>query len=75
MVCSTYLYLLSIDISSSLQWIFDICDTKKDDQELTLDEVHGKSCMDHLTSAFGITNDNIIKGFEALDQNGDSVVS
>ena len=31
--------------------------------------------MDYLASAFGITNDNIIKGFEAVDQDGDGVAS
>ena len=40
-----------------------------------LDEVQEQSCMEHLTSAFGIMNENIIKGFEVVDQNGDGVVS
>ena len=31
--------------------------------------------MDYLASAFGITNDNIIKGFEAVDQDGDGIAS
>ena len=31
--------------------------------------------MDYLASAFRITNDNIIKGFEAVDQDGDGVAS
>ena len=58
-----------------LQMVFDVCDIEKEDQGLTLNEVQKKSCMDHLTSAFGITNDNIVKTFEAVDQNGDSVIS
>ena len=48
---------------------------KKDDIGLTLAEVQEKNCMDYLTSGFGITNDNIIKEFEAVDQNGDGVAS
>ena len=55
--------------------VFDVCDIEKEDQGLTLNEVQKKSCMDHLTLAFGITNDNIVKTFEAVDQNGDSVIS
>ena len=31
--------------------------------------------MDYLASTFGITDDNIIKNFEAVDQDGDGVAS
>ena len=55
--------------------VFDVCDIEKDDKGLTLAEVQEKNCMDYLTSGFGITNDNIIKEFEAVDQNGDGVAS
>ena len=58
-----------------IQLVFDVCDIEKDDKGLTLDEVQEKNCMDYLTSGFGITNDNIIKEFEAVDQNGDGVAS
>lgn len=58
-----------------IQLVFDVCDIEKDDKGLTLAEVQEKNCMDYLTSGFGITNDNIIKEFEAVDQNGDGVAS
>ena len=58
-----------------IQSVFGVCDIEKEDQGLTLSEVRDKRCMDYLASAFGITNDNIIKGFEAVDQDGDGVAS
>ena len=59
----------------SLQSVFDICDVDKDDQGLTLIEVQRKNCKDLLTSFFGITDDEIIKDFEAVDKNGDGLLS
>ena len=59
----------------SLQSVFDICDVDKDDQGLTLIEVQRKNCKDLLTSFFGTTDDEIIKDFEAVDKNGDGLVS
>ena len=61
-------------MTKSLQLVFDVCDQNKD-QGLTLKEVQEQKCLDLLTSAYGITNDNVIKGFEGVDQNVDGVVS
>ena len=58
-----------------IQSVFDVCDIEKEDQGLTLSEVREKRCMDYLASTFGITDDNIIKNFEAVDQDGDGVAS
>ena len=61
-------------MTKSLQLVFDVCDQNKD-QGLTLKEVQEQKCLDLLTSAFGITNDNVIKSFATVDQNEDGVVS
>ena len=42
---------------------------------MTLEEVKNQTCMDYLTSMFGIEVDNIDNDFEAFDENKDGIVS
>ena len=49
--------LLGFDHQTIFKSVFDVCDIEKEDHGLTLGEVQQKSCMDHLTSAFGILED------------------
>ena len=55
--------------------MFDICDEEGSEEGLTLLEVKKTHCMDHLTAMIGILDENIARNFEAIDEDGDSLVS
>ena len=63
---------LDVDIIES---VFDICDEKGSDEGLTLTEVKENQCMSHLTMVFGMLEENIARDFQAIDENGDGLVS
>ena len=42
---------------------------------MTLTEVKERHCLDYLTTTIGLLDDNIARGFEAIDENGDGLVS
>ena len=62
---------LGVDIIES---VFDICDDKET-EGLTLTEVEQEHCMSHLKLVFGILEEDIARNFEAIDENGDGLIS
>ena len=62
----------TIDVIES---VFDVCDEKETEEGLTLSEVKESHCMNHLTTVLGMLEENIAKDFEAIDENGDGLVS
>ena len=62
-----------LDYDNLIESVFEVCD--KQDQGLTLKELKEKSCMNHLTSLFGMLDDNVAEDFKSVDENGDGIVS
>ena len=65
-------YALGVDIIES---VFDICDEEGTEEGLTLLEVKKTHCMDHLTATLGMLDESIARNFEAIDEDGDGLVS
>ena len=55
--------------------VFDICDQEDSDQGLTLAEIKENDCVDFLGNTFGLLHNQIEEDFEAIDKNGDGLVS
>ena len=79
--CKTEFFYLSYSKNSTLgldviESVFDFCDGKGTGEGLlTLAEVEEYQCMDFLRTALGILDKNIARDFEAIDENGDGLVS
>ena len=63
---------LGVDIIES---VFDTCDDKETEEGLTLTELKKDHCMSLLTLGFGIQEEDIEKNFEAIDKDGDGLIS
>ena len=58
-----------------IESVFDVCEKEGTEDGLTLTEVKERHCLDYLTTTIGLLDDNIAVGFEAIDENGDGLVS
>ena len=58
-----------------IESVFDICDQNDSDKELSLAEMKEIDCANFLANTFGMLPEHIDKDFEAIDKNGDGVVS
>ena len=58
-----------------IDFVFDICDGKETGEGLSLTEVMENHCMHHLTETFGLLSEDVARDFEAIDKNGDGLVS
>ena len=58
-----------------IESVFDICDQKDSDERLTLVEMKEIDCSNFLANIFGMLHEHIDKEFEAIDKNGDGLVS
>ena len=67
---------ISLKIGSNIiDAFFDICDQNDSDKELSLAEMKESDCANFLANTFGMLPEHIDKDFEAIDKNGDGVVS
>ena len=56
--------------------VFDYCGDKDNEEGLTLTKVTETSCMNHLTTLFGMQDKDIARDiFETIDANRDGLVS
>ena len=58
-----------------IETVFHVCDGKDTEEGLTLPEVMENHCLSHLTSGFGVLEEDIPRHFQAIDENGDGLVS
>ena len=58
-----------------LETVFNVCYGKDTEEGLTLPEVMESHCLSHLTSGFGVLERDIPRHFQAIDENGDGLVS
>ena len=64
---------LGIDVYET---VFDFCDGKETEEGLTLaEEMENKDCLSHLTTGFGMLEEDIPRHFQTFDENGDGLVS
>ena len=55
--------------------VFDVCNQKDSEEGLKLAEIKENDCMNFLENSFGMLHKDIDKHFEAVDKNGDGLVS
>jgi len=78
---SIFTFILSLSLAFAnngediIDFVFDICDGEETGDGLSLTEVEESHCMNHLTETFGLLSEDVAKDFEAIDENGDGLVS
>merc|ERR1711953_1441843 len=78
---SIFTFILSLSLAFAnngediIDFVFDICDGKETGEGLSLTEVMENHCMHHLTETFGLLSEDVARDFEAIDENGDGLVS
>ena len=72
-----FLYYLGSGPLNLIESVFEVCDygAKGGQGFLTLEEIKDHTCIDHLTTLFGMQVANVDKDFKALDENNDGLVS
>ena len=58
-----------------IETVFNVCDGKETEEGLTFSEVMENHCLSHLTSVFGVPEEDIPRHFQAIDENGDGLIS
>ena len=69
---SNIICALGLDI---IETVFNVCDGIETEEGLTFFEVMENHCLSHLTSVFGVLEEDVAGHFQTIDENGDGLIS